>query len=815
MNRAGTIYSYSMIGVLRGNINGNSFAAPEMTRPLGASDTELFASNLDREIGVTRNNQAWNFLVTPTASGNVWINTSHNWLSVQKSADGLMTVCAAISNADEPNPRPLWRLSNSIPYRLPNFGTTGQLSLPAFINGAPITSWSATGVPSWASFSSTAGTISGDPKTSGTHNLTVTATNSGGSLTFPLRIVVRAGLPALLAGQSFSGKVGDVFTSTTLQLATDTYERSFTGFTPATIAGLSLNSSGVLSGTPTTAGSSARTVTLSGASGSTTGSFLLDIAVGNGQLAPNQSFNATVGTAFTGTVQAVDTQNRPVTSWASSNLPAGLTINATTGVISGTPQDSGDFTATISATNDSGVATGSVSFSIQKGKPSILPQTLSGSVGAPFTATLQAQDTVDRPVVSWSATNLPSWATFSGTTGTISGLPPTRSTTQVIVTATNSTGTSDPVAVSLAIVGGAPKIPAAITLRKTIGRPFQQPVTLKDRQNSPVVSWSATGLPPGVIISASTGILSGTPTQVGTFNPAITAVGESGATSTGAIKLVVRTAAKFYGDTGLVLQPGMVSRAFASGLLLVQVTYLIRKGNEAAANELLSAGMELPVESKAIDGLYIYPEPEWSDAENGFTKISVTAYGRWKTEPNVTRQKRKLELAVYGQVSNVPRGVFQEGGPTGPVTVYFVQTLLGGGEYPLNKKEFIADDLVLSFVMPQNVDLPLIPPSSLSRLYEIDGQIIPEMIDINAIMGFFGGTLKYNYENVGGYITITPTEYDSASVGYSSFSPQEIGVSLKLTRCESVEYGYFSEYTASFEATGNSLTKKSLLFRKK
>lgn len=258
-----------------------------------------------------------------------------------------------------------------------------------------------------------------------------------------------------------------------------------------------------------------------------------------------------------------------------------------------------------------------------------------------------------------------------------------------------------------------------------------------------------------------------------------------------------------------IKQGDRLVKTFASGLCLIQQTYIAPRA--LATYNAFVEGAAITDSQPCIDGAYIFPAPDYQDTGDGFMLCTVTAYGRWKTEPNVTRQKRKLELGVYGQISNM-----QVGQETG-VTVNF-SNVVGGTEFPLNKKEVIADDLVLSFVMPPNVDLPLTPPSSLSRLYLLTGEQIPQTIDVAYLTQLFGGSMQhwFSFQNITSIGSATITTADFESVGNSnSFGLRESGISFILTRCESVEYGHFSEYTASFEATGTSFTKTPLLFRKK
>lgn len=47
-------------------------------------------------------------------------------------------------------------------------------------------------------------------------------------------------------------------------------------------------------------------------------------------------------------------------------------------------------------------------------------------------------------------------------------------------------------------------------------------LTVKGRDGTPPYTWSASGLPPGLSINSSTGVISGTPTAVGAYTVTIT-----------------------------------------------------------------------------------------------------------------------------------------------------------------------------------------------------------------------------------------------------------------------------------------------------
>ena len=96
----------------------------------------------------------------------------------------------------------------------------------------------------------------------------------------------------------------------------------------------------------------------------------------------SETVNAGYGSAFTYQISAT---NSP-TSYAATGLPAGLSINTSTGVISGTlPNTLGTSTIGLSATNDGGTGTGTLTLNIVDLTPPVItaPSTITVEATAP------------------------------------------------------------------------------------------------------------------------------------------------------------------------------------------------------------------------------------------------------------------------------------------------------------------------------------------------------------------------------------------------------------------------------------------------
>jgi hypothetical protein len=83
----------------------------------------------------------------------------------------------------------------------------------------------------------------------------------------------------------------------------------------------------------------------------------------------------TVGSAASLQIHATDSKSGQTLTYSTTGLPAGLSINSSTGLISGTPTTAGSSTTTVNAKDTTG-ASGSTSFAWQVDAPAPSPETL-------------------------------------------------------------------------------------------------------------------------------------------------------------------------------------------------------------------------------------------------------------------------------------------------------------------------------------------------------------------------------------------------------------------------------------------------------
>src|SRR6202522_4437910 len=131
-------------------------------------------------------------------------------------------------------------------------------------------------------------------------------------------------------------------------------------------------------------------------------------------------------------------------SYKATGLPAGLSINSTTGVISGTTKTAGTSSVTVTGTDSTGPS-GSATFTWNVGTTANTvtvtnPGSQTGTVGTAASLQIAATDSASGQTLTYAATGLPAGLSIGSSTGLISGTPTTAATSSVTVTATDTTG---------------------------------------------------------------------------------------------------------------------------------------------------------------------------------------------------------------------------------------------------------------------------------------------------------------------------------------------------------------------------------------
>ncbi|HMZ22667.1 MAG TPA: putative Ig domain-containing protein, partial [Blastocatellia bacterium] len=306
-------------------------------------------------------------------------------------------------------------------------------------------------------------------------------------------------------------------------------------------AGLMLNAaSGAITGTPTMQGTFNLTVTAS--SGACAGSRSYTVTIGCAGIAFTTASPLTagqVGVAYSQTLGVA-----PVGSYGFSlttgNLPGGLTLHPTTGVLSGTPGATGSFAFTVKAQAANGCnATQTYTLVIGCPAVSLTPTSLpAGATGAAYNQPLSTSPAGGNYVYAVTTGSLPAGLTLNSATGVLSGTPTANGTFNFTVTATGFGACSGNRAYTIVIGGGCPTITLpALLPGGSVGQLYSQSVAA-----SPAGSYSYTftgTLPPGVTLFGSFGLLYGFPTANGTYNFNVTATGSNNCSATQSYSVVI------------------------------------------------------------------------------------------------------------------------------------------------------------------------------------------------------------------------------------------------------------------------------------
>lgn len=427
----------------------------------------------------------------------------------------------------------------------------------ATCNSCVAGSFSATGLPTGLAIDASSGQINGTPGNSaavGNYAVTVRANSSGAvdsgdgqvSKSFMLQL---GGINSGTPGPFGQGMVITPYNITTTLGGVGA--NAPYSLTPLP-AGLAFdNGSGQLSGIPTGSGPFAVTMTATTGLGVTSQDVTITVnpasvpnAISSNLPASSVMVAGTVGTLINGSNYAISATSATSVTYSSTELAAlGLTVNPASGAITGTPNASGDFVVNLRASNIGGAGT-PLNRTIRI-NPNTAPVVSStnppdGNVGTPFPA---FSVTATQPLNVFALDTgsvLPDGLLLNSSNGAITGSPSTSGLFTVRFTAQNAFAVSAPVALTFNIISDVkPTITSPVFASFLAGvaiTPIQVVAT-----NPAITAYQQTGLPPGLQLHTTTGIISGTPTTPGVFTAMLSADNQAPGPAFGTPRAVVFT----------------------------------------------------------------------------------------------------------------------------------------------------------------------------------------------------------------------------------------------------------------------------------
>ena len=467
------------------------------------------------------------------------------------------------------------------------------LTLPAATGGTGTLTYTLTGLNGVAlsvavpglSFDDTATVrvLSGTPTTAATTALTYTVTDEHGSTdsaTFPVAVAAAVTL-ADTGDQTYT--MGQTITDLTLPMATGgtgTLTYTLTGLNGAALSvavpGLSFDDTAtarVLSGTPTTAATTALTYIVTDDNGSTASdTFDITVATGVALNAPNDQ-TYTMGQTITALTLPAATGGTGTLTYtlrdgdgndvdAIDNAVPGLIFNTIARVLSGTPTTAATTTLTLTytVTDDNG-STASDTFDITVAARVAVtaPNDQTYTMGTEIPAQTLPAATGGTGTLTYTLTGLNGVALSvavpglsfddTATVRVLSGTPTTAATTALTYTVTDEHGSTDSATFPVAVA-------AAVTLADTGDQTYMMGTEIPDL-TLPVASggtgtltYTLTGpgdaalshAVPGLTFNTTARVLSGTPTTAATTALTYTATDQNGSTASATLTLTVAAA---------------------------------------------------------------------------------------------------------------------------------------------------------------------------------------------------------------------------------------------------------------------------------
>lgn len=297
-----------------------------------------------------------------------------------------------------------------------------------------------------------------------------------------------------------------------------------------------------------------------------------------------------------------------IVMWDASGLPEGLTIDSSTGKVSGTPKTVGKYNPLIIVMTEKGRTYKNLPIEIKDDvdKPVILTDSLAnGKVNQRYDVNIEA----NRDVV-WTITGLPEGLSYSNYNTNICRLfgTPTKAGEYNLEVKAQIYGTDIFVTKNLTLIIEDDIKEPVITTETFddgfVSKEYKFQVELK---NEVPVQWSAKHLPEGLEIDEETGIVSGTPKVAGSYKPIIATQNQFGGMAKEIPIEIKNSVEKPVITTDSVLKEGKIGQAYEFKLEATVKETLAKAASESdflkwSIEGSLPEGLSLNFETGIISG---------------------------------------------------------------------------------------------------------------------------------------------------------------------------------------------------------------------
>lgn len=379
------------------------------------------------------------------------------------------------------------------------------------------------------------GVISGTPTLAGSFTFTVTAIDANNCRGTRQYTIVIAGVCPVITVNPLTLPNGALQTpyNQTISATGGTAPYTFALSQGTLPNGLLFNpATGMITGTPTIAGSFTFTITatdVNNCQGSRQYTIVIAGVCPVVTVNPLTLPNGALQTPYNQTITATGGTAPYVLALTQGTLPNGLLFNPASGMITGTPTVAGSFTFTISAT-DANNCPGSRQYTIVIAGVcpvvTVNPLTLpNGALQTPYNQTISATGGTAPYTLALTQGTLPNGLLFNAATGTITGTPTTAGSFTFTISATDANNCPGSRQYTIVIAAACPVITVnPLTLANgTLQTPYSQTITATGGTAPYRFTVPSGTLPVGLSLNVNTGVISGTPTAAAQSTFTITA----------------------------------------------------------------------------------------------------------------------------------------------------------------------------------------------------------------------------------------------------------------------------------------------------